>query len=134
MACVMPVVEPQFTTSSNGHKRGKLRLLSRDKLDRRTLAARQFDAIASGIAADLGGEDHLTTVERHLIEGFAGAALRMHDVNARVLLGQEIDLAEHASIISSLVRIASRLGTQRRPRDLAAPSLTSYLDHGAPGE
>ena len=43
-----------------------------------TTNAKQFDAIVRGIAADLGGESELTTVEKHLIETFAGAALQMH--------------------------------------------------------
>jgi hypothetical protein len=42
-----------------GNGRGKVRLLTRDALDNRTRAARQFDAIAEGIAQDLGGEDGL---------------------------------------------------------------------------
>ena len=38
-------------------RRRKLQLLTRAELDGRTTAAKQFDAIARGIAVDLGGEN-----------------------------------------------------------------------------
>src|SRR5262245_60796207 len=55
------------------HRATKPQLLTRDQLDKRSNAAKQFDAIADGIAQDLGGEDQLSTVQRHLVEAFAGA-------------------------------------------------------------
>ena|ERR1700722_23027 len=67
-------------------------------------------------------------VELELIDAFSGAALHLHNLNARLLLGETIDLTEHATAISSLVRISSRIGTQRRPRDVT-PSLATYLDN-----
>ena len=41
-------------------EKGKMRLLTREHLDGRTRARKQFDAIAAGIAKDLGGEDQLS--------------------------------------------------------------------------
>jgi hypothetical protein len=107
--------------------RDKQPILSRDELDGRTKAAQRFDAIASGIAADLGGEDHLSTVQRHLVEAFAGAALRVHDLNAHLLLGQEVDVVEHCQAISSMVRVAARIGVHRLARDVTAPTLSDIL-------
>ncbi len=107
-------------------RRPKKRLLTRDALDGRTRAARAFDAIAGGIAADLGGCQHLTTVERELVEAFAGAAVNVHDLNARLLVGTQIDLVQQATAISSLCRLASRIGTGRRARDVT-PTLDQYL-------
>ena len=84
-----------------------------------------FDAIAHGIANDLGGEQHLSTVQKHLVEAFAGAALHLTDLNARLLLGQEIDLLAHTSAINALTKLASRLGTNRVARNV--PTLDAYL-------
>jgi len=89
-----------------------------------------FDAIVTGIQSDLGGKDQLSTVEAALIEAFAGATVHVHDLNARLLLGQKIDLTQHAAAISSLVRIASRIGTRRRPKDVT-PTLHEYLQNYA---
>jgi hypothetical protein len=38
---------------------------------------RQFDQIASGIVADMGERDRLSTIELALIESLAGAALHL---------------------------------------------------------
>jgi len=104
----------------------KARLLTRTSLDGRTRARKLFDSIVAGIESDLGGAGHLSTVEVALVEAFAGATIHVHDLNARLLLGQKIDLSEHAAAISSLVRIASRIGTRRRPRDVT-PSVSDYV-------
>jgi hypothetical protein len=101
---------------------GKKRLLTRDALDGRTRAAKAFAAIFSGIAADLGGPENLTTVERELAEAFAGAAVNVRHLNARLLVGDQIDLSEQATAISSMVRLVNHLGTSRRSRDVT-PSL-----------
>lgn len=103
--------------------------LSRDELDGRTKAAQRFDAIAEGIAADLGGEASLSTVQKHLVEAFAGAALRVQDLNTHLLLGQDVDVLEHCQVVSSLVRIASRIGVRRLAKDVIEPSLAEYLEH-----
>jgi hypothetical protein len=99
---------------ATGNGRGKVRLLTRQNLDGRTKARKRFDAVVTGIAADLGGEDRLSTVEKHLVEAFAGITVVVHDINARLLLGQEIDIGEAATAVSSLVRLAHRLGARHR--------------------
>jgi len=126
MTVRMPVDTSQVTVSSNGRRRGKLRLLTRANLDRRTKAAQRFEAIARGIAVDLGGQDRLSTVQKHLVEAFAGAAVHLNDLNARLLLGEEIDLLAQTSAIDALVKIASRLGVHRLQREIT-PSLSDYL-------
>jgi hypothetical protein len=121
-AVQMPAAAPVI---ARGNGRGKVRLLTRQSLDGRTKARKTFDSIARGIAADLGGEDRLTTVQKHLVEAFAGCAVVVHDINARLLLGQPIDLAEHSQVASTLVRLASRIGLGRRMRDVA--DLTDHI-------
>jgi hypothetical protein len=109
----------------------KARLLTRENLDGRTKARKQFDAIASGIASDLGGEDRLSTVQKHLVEAFAGAAIHVNDLNARLLLGEAVDIVEHSQAISTLVRIASRIGISRMATDVT-PTLSDILRGPSP--
>ena len=123
----------QLASGSGRDNGGKVRLLTRDRLDGRTRARKQFDAIANGIASDLGGHDALSTVEFNLVEAFAGAAVHVHDLNARLLAGEKIDLQQQAMAISSLVRIASRIGTRRRSKDVT-PDLRTYLRQSAHDE
>lgn len=97
-------------------RRVKPQLLTRDQLDGRTAAAKEFDKLASNIAADLGGYSELTAVEKALIEGFCGAAVVLQSLNTKLALGQAIALADHAAVCSSLVRIAAKIGLSRRSR------------------
>jgi hypothetical protein len=115
--------------SANG--KGRMRLLARENLDGRTHAARRFDAIAKGIAQDLGGEGRLSAVQLHLAEAFAGAAIAAGNLNARLLMGEEIDLLEFSQVTSTMVRIATRLGVRRIPCDIG-PSLGDLLGDEEP--
>jgi hypothetical protein len=112
-------------TMRAGNGRGKVRLLTRQDLDGRTKARKQFDAIAEGIAQDPGGVDRLSTVTRHLIEAFAGSAIVLQAINARILLGEPVNIADQSSAASTLVRLAMRIGTDRVAREI--PSLAEYL-------
>ena len=103
-------------------------MLTRSHLDQRSKAAKQFESIAHGIEQDLGGQDHLSTVQKHLVEAFAGAAIQVNALNAKLLLGLDVDVVEHSQIISTLVRIATRLnGGHRIARNINVPTLDNYL-------
>jgi hypothetical protein len=117
-------------------KRGRStapQLLTRDKLDGRTKAAQVFDRLIADIESDLGGSEQLSTIERALVEGFAGACVQLYGLNTRIALGQTVDLAEHATCVSAMVKVASRLqinGRWLRPKDVSL-SLSDLLrqDH-----
>ena len=100
------------------HRATRPQLLTRDRLDGRTGAAKVFDRLVADIENDLGGHAALSTIERALVEAFAGAAVTLQHLNARLALGQSIDLAQHAQAVSAMVRVASRLGLQRRAKDV----------------
>ena len=96
------------------HKRPKYIIPSRDDLDGRTYAAKVFDKLYADISTDLGND--LTAVERALVEGFVGSTVVLQSLNTKIALGQAVDLAEHASVCSSMVRIAAKIGLSRRSR------------------
>jgi hypothetical protein len=133
----LPADTPKVPARTGRDGRGKVRLLSRDALDGRTKARKQFDAIASGIAADLGGEDRLSTVQKHLVEAFAGCTLTLNDINARALLGEPVDLLAYSQLMS-LVRQERRIGAVRNipalpPRadvraDIVEPPVSAISD------
>jgi hypothetical protein len=106
-----------------GLRPAKNLLLTAKALDGRTHARKAYDGIVANITSDLGGRDQLSTIENTLVAAFAGVAVHVGDLNAKLLRGDHIDLGEHAVAVSSLVRIASRLGVHRRPREVAS------LDH-----
>jgi hypothetical protein len=98
----------------------KPQLLTRDRLDGRTNAAKLFERLINDIELDLGGAAQLSTIERALIAAFAGACVTMENLNTRLALGETIDLSEHAQAVSAMVRVASRLGLQRRAKDVGS--------------
>jgi hypothetical protein len=107
------------------HRAVKPQLLTRSHLDGRSNAAREYDRIVSGIESDLGGKDRLSTVQSALIEAFAGVAVQCANLNTRVLLGEQIDLSAHSAAVGAMVRVASRIGVVRVPRDVTG--LNEYL-------
>jgi len=111
----------------SGNGRGKVKLLDRSRLDGRRKEAKLYDSVVGGITQDLAGPDQLSTVEHNLIHAFAGIAVHVNSLNARLLLGEEVDLNAHATACSTLVRIASRIGLGRRAKDVTAPRLHEYL-------
>src|SRR5216683_1201357 len=96
----------------------KARLLTCAALDGRTHARKHFVAVAKGISEDLGGADVLSTVQKSLVEAFAGIAVHVHNLNAHLLKGDKVDILAHSQAISTMVRVATRLGMRRIARDI----------------
>ena len=101
-------------------------LLMRSELDRRTVSARYFEKLVTAIENDLAGPDELSSIEKVLVEAYAGAAVTLQHLNSLLALGEPINIADHSSCVGALVRVASRLGIDRRPKDVT-PSLATYL-------
>jgi hypothetical protein len=51
----------------------------------------------------------------------------LDNLNTRLLLGQEVDLSDHAAAVSDMVRVASRLDLRRRAKDIG-PTLADYQE------
>jgi hypothetical protein len=109
------------------HVATRPQLLMRSELDGRTSAAKVFDRMVGAIEADLGGREQLSAIERTLIEAYAGSFVSLNHLNTQLMLGQAINISEHSNCASTMVRIAVRLGLERRQRDVT-PSLAEYLE------
>ena len=116
----------QLITSGRPHRRAKPQLVRRQSLDGRSNAAKFFDRLVREIETDLGGADQLSTIEKSLIEAFVGGRLSIDNFNTRLLSGEQIDIAAFSATASAMVRISSRLGVRRRPRNVN-PSLADIL-------
>jgi hypothetical protein len=101
---------------------GKLRIPQRSQLDGRTAAAKAFDQLVREIENDLAADrDQLSAIERSLIEAYAGATIAMQGITSQQAAGQVIAVSDLALAISAMVRVASRLGEQRRMRAVNDP-------------
>jgi hypothetical protein len=95
-------------------------------VDGRSVIARRYRDIVSAILVDQGGEDQCSESRKQLIRRFAAAAVLAEQMEAGLARGEPIDIAEHATLSSTLVRLAQRIGINRVAKD-TTPSLQEYL-------
>jgi hypothetical protein len=96
-------------------------------VDGRRLIARRYRDIIEAIIIDQGGIDRCSESRKQLIRRFAAAAVIAEQMESRLANGETISITEHAQLASTLVRIAQRLGINRRFKDIT-PALPDYLD------
>jgi hypothetical protein len=92
-------------------------------IDQRSALARRYRDLVSSIAIDQGGADHLSESRLQLIRRFAGASALAEQVEARLAAGEPVDIGEYSQLTSTLVRLATRLGIDRRQRDVTLDPL-----------
>lgn len=114
---------PHSRPIQNRKPHGRSRLTNKKDLlpgvDGRTVVYRRFRDIASQVALDQGGLDQLSEARLQLVRRFAAAAVLAERMEARLANGEEINIAEHGLLCSTLVRIAQRIGINRVPRDVS---------------
>jgi hypothetical protein len=94
--------------------------------DGRSQVVRRYRDIMNAIVVDQGGEDACSESRKQLIRRFAAAAVLAEQLESKVANGEQIDVTEHALLVSSLVRIARQIGVDRIPRDVT-PGLGAIL-------
>jgi hypothetical protein len=97
-------------------------------VDGRSLLARRYRDIASAILVDQGGADQCSESRQQLIRRFAACSVLAEGVEAALARGEQIDIAEHSTLCSTLTRLASRLGLERRAKNIT-PSVQEYVAH-----
>jgi hypothetical protein len=102
-------------------------------VDGRSVIARRYRDIANAIFVDQsGGADQCSGARKQLIRRFAAAVLA-EQMESRLANGEQINIQEHATLSSTLVRLAQRIGIDRVARDVT-PSLDEYLRQNYPSE
>jgi hypothetical protein len=115
-----------MTHRKDGPRALKERLLDLSDLDQRTNAAKLAQQVKAEIIGDLGGEDQLSTLERLAAGHAALAAAVVQDSYARWLKGEQIALAELATVQNAFLRVAGSLGFSRRAKDVTK-NIDQYL-------
>jgi hypothetical protein len=95
--------------------------------DGRSFVVRRYRDITDAIFVDQGGKDRCSESRKQLIRRFAAAAVIAEQMESRLANGEPINISEHAQLASTLVRIAQRIGINRRFKDIT-PALPDYLD------
>jgi hypothetical protein len=99
-------------------------------VDGRSLVARRYRDIVSAVASDQGGAEQLSEARLQLIRRFSAAAVLAELMEARLARGEQINIQEYSVLVSTMVRVAQRIGIDRIPRDVA-PNLAEYLKEAA---
>jgi hypothetical protein len=94
--------------------------------DKRGPAARRFRDIFAAIVSDLGGSDLLTEGQKQLARRCSLLAIECEQIEAKAVVGEEIDLEAYGVMTDRLGRAFQRLGLKRVPKDIT-PSLQAYL-------
>ncbi|WP_294609341.1 hypothetical protein [uncultured Roseovarius sp.] len=97
-------------------------------VDGRSMMARRFREITSGVECDLGGD--LTEAQKHLTARAACLACWCEEREAELARGQEFDAQGYATISNALRRLLNDLGLERRARDVT-PELRDYINGNA---
>src|SRR6516164_4079775 len=82
-------------------------------IDGRSIVARRYRDISSAILVDQGGADRCSEARQQLVRRFAAAAVLAEQLEARLANGEDISIAEHALLCSTLVRVARQIGVGR---------------------
>ena len=103
-------------------------------VDGRSVIARRYYDIQSAIIVDQGGADRISEARLQLVRRFSAAAVMAELLEAKLAAGEEISITEHALLVSSLVRVANKIGIDRIPKDVGSNSLDEYLASKAAAE
>jgi hypothetical protein len=102
-----------------------MRLLTLDRLDGRTAAARRARELIEAIEADFGGSARLSEGSRQLVQR-ARCSERSSRIARRSGLAARWELADYLAAINSQRRLLATIGLERRARDVE--TLEQYLD------
>jgi hypothetical protein len=97
-------------------------------VDGRSVVARQYRDIIGAVVSDQGGAEHLSEARLQLIRRFSAASVLAEQMEARLARGEQINIQEYSLLVSTMVRVAQRIGIERRARNVT-PSLEQYLSN-----
>lgn len=104
----------------------KTRLRTLADVDRRTLAGKAAFRLRDDLAADLGGWDRLSAMQRELVENTAVLGAMLKDYAAAYLTGEPVDLAEFMALTNAQRRLMADLGLERRAANIT-PNVREYV-------
>jgi hypothetical protein len=105
---------------------GKVRLLSLEDVDGRTVAYRRCADLISHIERDLGGSRQLSTAEKQLVRHAALTATMLEHLGSQWLGGQPIDPTAFSTLVNAARRGFEAIGLKRVPREVV-PTVDRYV-------
>jgi hypothetical protein len=130
---------PKVDSRSRRHRSSVsngLRLFAVEGLDRRGQTHRRYRDIYEFVASDLGGESHLSELQRQLSRRAASLSVVAESLEADLVRDREIDIMLLGMVADRLRRIGDALGRQRvaRPVNDGSSALADYFAQPSPIE
>jgi len=95
-------------------------------VDGRTRQAKAFEATVEALVTDMGGPDGISRAELEIVRRAAGLGVLAAQIEAQIVAGETVAATEYQTVANAQGRLLSRLGLQRRARDVT-PTLKDYL-------
>lgn len=95
-------------------------------IDGRSVVARRYRDILCAVVADQGGLDRMAEARVQLVRRFCACCVLAEAMESCLANGERIDIQEHATLTSTMVRVASRIGINRLAKDIM-PTLGEYI-------
>jgi len=95
-------------------------------IDGRTPHARRFRDLITTYAVDMGGLDNISSLRLNLLRRLAAQTVLAERMEGRVINGEEVNVADLCLVSSTILRLCSRLGLDRIPRDVS-PNLADAI-------
>jgi hypothetical protein len=109
----------------------KMRLVTLDHLDNRTMASRRVHQMIERISRDLTGDDdqmQLSEGTRQLIQNAAMLAAMIESSASAWLSGDPVDLNSYFAALNNQRRILVTLGLERRAKDITFETVQQIND------
>ena len=100
-------------------------------VDGRSQISRRYRDISFAIFQDAGGVEQCSEARQQLIRRFPACSAIAEKMESELANGKPINIAEHSQLSSTLTRLATRIGIDRRAHDITPPSVEAYLAHVA---
>jgi hypothetical protein len=95
-------------------------------LDGRSALARRFRDITDQVIVDQGGAELCSEARTQLIRRFSACCVMAEQMEAELATGKNIRIDLHTQLTNALVKVAARIGIDRRSRNIT-PRLQDYL-------
>ena len=92
-------------------------------LDGRSSAARRFRDLVAAFISDSAGIENVSEIRLNLIRRLAATVVAAETMEARMIDGENVDIATLCQLASTTVRISTRLGLDRRLREIVPDPL-----------
>jgi hypothetical protein len=118
---ISPPDRTRLQSRSHAERPPKLRLITLEDLDGRTIAARRARELIESIATDLGGHDMMSEATKQLVMRAAILSVFLESTETKWLAGEQVELDSYLAAVDRQRRILTTLGLERRTRDAHLP-------------